>query len=74
MALAPYALGGRPWLRVRADRDDDLAVACKYFVIYMLLRTLTTNLAVHSPGPAVAAVLFAHYYVSRTRGRAEIPP
>lgn len=66
-ALAPYVVGGRPWLRVRAADDGVFAVACKYFVVYMLLRTLTTNLAVHSPGPAVAAVLLAHYYVHHVR-------
>jgi hypothetical protein len=72
VALGPFFVAGRPWLRVRADRDDPLAVACKYFIVYMLLRTLTTNLAVHSPGPAIAAVLLTYHYV-RVRRPAEAP-
>lgn len=69
--LYPYIKGVRLWFPLSNATDPTLLLACKYFIIYFLLRTLSTGFAMMfaAPGLFILMLLFLERHT-----RPEMPP
>jgi len=63
LLLLPYLYAIRWFRAIHADNADPFIVACKYFVVYYLVRTVLTNFAAQRPPPGILMLVLTYYWI-----------